>query len=100
MEVNELQDRIVKYAQLWEEKQNRPATERFVFIHLVEEIGELAREYVSAEIRPDRFDDGRLNNAIADTLLLLFRLADLRELDVERLALGTIEADMPRLADR
>lgn len=100
MEVRELQERIVEYARLWEQKQNHHPTEQFVLIHLVEEIGELAREYVSEEIRPNRFDKDRLDNAIADILILVFRMAGLRDLDVERLVLDTMETDSARLGDR
>lgn len=97
MEVKELQAKIIAYVREWEKFQKHVPSEEFIVLHLVEEVGELAHEYVSEKIRPTQFSEDKLNNAIADILFQVIALAEKRELDVEKLLLQTMEEDTPRM---
>jgi len=63
----------------------------------VEEVGELAREYVNKESRKEKFSEKELNNAIGDTVMQLIKLASLRGLDIENLVLEIIDEEQDAL---
>ena len=83
----------------WDIKRKVKPSEQATFTHLVEEIGELACEYVNKESRKDKFSDEKLNNAIGDALMQLVKLAHLRNIDVENLILKIIEDEQPLLKE-
>ncbi len=97
MEVKAFQGKIVAFADAWDRKRGVAAEEQVTFTHLVEEIGELAREYVSKETRKDRYSEAELENAIGDALMQLVRLADIRGLDIETVVGKIIEDETPML---
>ena len=78
MEVKNFQNEIFNFVLAWDNKRNVTPSEQVTFVHLVEEVGELAREYVNKESRKDKFSDDELNNAIGDALMQLIKLAQLR----------------------
>ena len=63
----------------------------------MEEVGELAREYVNKESRKEKFSEKELNNAIGDTVMQLIKLASLRGLDIENLVLEIIDEEQDAL---
>jgi NTP pyrophosphatase (non-canonical NTP hydrolase) len=97
MEVKKLQKKIEK----WGEELNRLKKKRQnpekVFIHLVEEVGELAREFVNKEIRPEKYSEEKLFDAIADILIMAFFLASLYKVNVEELLMKTLKEGKKRL---
>jgi NTP pyrophosphatase (non-canonical NTP hydrolase) len=97
MEVKELQKKIEEF---WEEvnklKKKKRTTE-MVFIHLVEEVGELAREFVNKKERPGKYSEEKLFDAIADILIMAFFLASLYKLNVEELLVKTLKEGKKRL---
>lgn len=97
MEVKNFQNEIFNFALAWDNKQNITPSEQATLIHLVEEVGELAREYVNKESRKDKFSDDELNNAIGDALIQLIKLAQLRNVDIENLILKIIEDEQQLL---
>jgi NTP pyrophosphatase (non-canonical NTP hydrolase) len=97
MEVKELQKKI---EELWKEVdrlKKKKRTPEMVFTHLVEEVGELAREFVNKEIRPEKYSEEKLFDAIADILIMAFFLASLYKLDVEKLLVRTLREGKRRL---
>jgi NTP pyrophosphatase (non-canonical NTP hydrolase) len=100
MEVKELQKKIEKF---WEEVdrlirlKKKKRTPEMVFIHLVEEVGELAREFVNKKERRGEYSEEKLFDAIADILIMAFFLASLYKLDVEKLLLKTLKESKKRL---
>lgn len=56
MEVKEFQKMIADFSKKWQKKRHYKPDEHFTLIHLVEEVGELAEQYVSQRIRKDKFD--------------------------------------------
>ena len=99
MEVKNFQNEIFKFVTAWDKKRHTEPNENLTFTHLVEEIGELAREYVNMQSRKDKFNDDELNNAIGDALMQLVKLAHLRNLDIENLILKIIEDEKNLLKD-
>lgn len=97
MEVNKFQKEIIEFMALWEKKLGVPYSEQKTFNHLVEEVGELAREFVNRDLRPDKFSDKELDNAIGDTLIHLVVLAELRGIKIEKLILEIMEEDKKRI---
>ncbi len=97
MEVKEFQRKIVEFADKWDRKRNVIPNTHSNFIHLVEEIGELAHEYVSEEKRKDKFSKEKLENAIGDILLQTVELAHLHGMDIEELVLKIINDEEQRV---
>jgi NTP pyrophosphatase (non-canonical NTP hydrolase) len=97
MEVKELQRKIEEFWEEVDRLKKKKRTPEMVFIHLVEEVGELAREFVNKEIRPEKYSEEKLFDAIADILIMAFFLASLYKLDVEKLLLKTLKEGEKRL---
>lgn len=97
MEIKEFQKKIIEYVRKWDEKRGKISDEKTTFAHLVEEVGELARQYVNKEIRKDQYDEKEIEDAIFDILVQLIRLADLRNIDMEKLVLDSMKENEKRL---
>jgi NTP pyrophosphatase (non-canonical NTP hydrolase) len=97
MEIKNFQNKISEFVLAWDKKRNAQPSEQLTFNHIVEEIGELAREYVSQESRKDKFKKEELDNAIGDSLMQLVTLASLRGLDIENLILDIIKNEQSSL---
>lgn len=97
MEVKNFQNKISEFVYAWDKKRNVQPNEQLIFNHIVEEVGELAREYVNQESRKDKFKKEELDNAIGDSLMQLIALASLRGLDIENLILEIINKEQKAL---
>lgn len=98
MKVEELKNKIVKFVSAWGTKRGVKFDEQSVFNHIVEEVGELAREYVNKFERKDKFNEEEFNNAILDSIMQLVYLAHLRNLDLEKSILKVIADEQKRLS--
>ncbi|MBT3408752.1 hypothetical protein HOK68_00315 [Candidatus Woesearchaeota archaeon] len=98
MEVNEFQEKIVTFCKEWEKYRNIKHTDQNTFNHLVEEVGELASQFVNRDKGRKEFNANKFDNAIADIFIHLVCLADLRNLNIEKLLNETIEKDSKRLS--
>ncbi len=58
-------------------------TEEEVFIHLMEEIGEVARQLTNKKLRKDRFDHKNLGEEISDSIVFLTYLASLYKINLD-----------------
>lgn len=99
MEVKEFQDKILELVSKWDRKRKVMPNEQEAFIHLVEEVGELARQYVNLQQRKDQYNENEIEDAIGDILVMLVKLAHLRGLDIEELILKNIEEQEKRLKE-
>jgi len=99
MEVKDFQNKIIEFGATWDKKRKVQPNEQLTLNHLVEEIGELAREYVSRESRPDKFSKKGLENAIGDALMQLVKLASLRNLNIEDVVLEIIRDEQELLRE-
>ena len=93
METKKFQNKIIEFLAKWDEKRNDIPTKEKTFTHLIEEIGELARQYVNQETRKERYDEKEVENAIGDIFIQLTRLAHLHGLDVEETVLKIIKEE-------
>ena len=93
MEVQQLQKRIIEFLNKWDEKRGVQPSEEQTVMHLTEEIGELASQYVSKFSRPRRYNEKELENAIGDILIQLIKLAHLRGLDIEKVVTDIFEEE-------
>ncbi len=96
MEVDELQAEVAAFNAAWHRKRGFEPTEQTCFNHLVEEVGELAHQFVNRDTGRAAVDDAKIDNAVADILIHLLNLAELRGLDIEQLLVETMDADDPR----
>ena len=99
MEVKDFQNKIVEFMAAWDKKRKVVPNEQVTFIHLVEEVGELAREYVNKEKRKEDYSEEELTNAIGDIFMQLVKLANLRGLDIEKVILQIIEEEQELLKE-
>ncbi len=97
MTVKELQDLVLEFVAKWDKKRGTVPNEKSNFIHLIEEVGELARQYVNEEKRKDQYDSKEIDNAIADIFMQIVSLAKIRGLDLEELVVNTIKAEAHRV---
>ena len=99
MEVEEFQQKIVEFMKKWEKYSGYLNSEQGTFNHIVEEVGELARQFVNRDARKDKFSDKELDDAIGDILFHTFELAHLRGIKVEKLMNDIIEEGLKRLLE-
>lgn len=99
MEVEDFHNKIVEFVSDWDKKRKTKPSEQLTFAHIVEEIGELAREYVNEQSRKDKFSKEELDNAVGDTFMQIVKLAHLRGLNVEDLVLKIIEEEQKLLKE-
>lgn len=100
MEVKDFQNKITEFVSAWDKKRNTKPNEQLTFNHIVEEVGELAREYVNQQSRQSRFNEKELDNAIGDAFMQLVELAHLRGLDIEKIVLKIIKDEQKLLNDK
>lgn len=95
MEVKELQKKVTEFNKAWHKKRGHSPTEQASFNHLVEEVGELARQFVNRDTGREKFDPDEVENAIGDILIHLIDLATQRGLDIEKVIQKILKEDQP-----
>jgi len=65
------------------DKRKDKHTQEEIFIHLIEEIGEIARQLTNKRIRKEKFDHKNLGEEISDSILFLTYLASLYKINLE-----------------
>lgn len=93
MEVKDFQRLLAKHARKWDKKRGGTPAKEESFIHLVEEVGELATQYFSEKRRPDKYSSAEVENALADILLQVVRLAEYHNLDLEEIVKKMIKEE-------
>jgi NTP pyrophosphatase (non-canonical NTP hydrolase) len=93
METKELQSKIIEFLNKWDKKRNSISDKQKTFNHLIEEVGELAREYVNKETGRDKYREEEVENAIGDIFIQLVKLADLYALNVEKTIVKIMEEE-------
>jgi NTP pyrophosphatase (non-canonical NTP hydrolase) len=93
MTVKEFQKDIIKFLAKWDKKRKNKPTAQKTFVHLVEEIGELARQYVNKDTGRRAYDEKEVEDAIGDILIQLVMLAELHGLDIEKTVLKIMERE-------
>ena len=83
METIELQKRIMDLIYKMDEKYNCTHDSESTFNHIIEEIGELAKELNKPKIRNEQIIKQELSNEIADVIILLIHLATINDINIE-----------------
>jgi len=84
MDIKEIEKRIVDFAKKRAAAKNFDLTPELSYIHLTEELGEVARQLSNEKMRPDLFDKENLKEEIVDVILESIILANLCELDLDK----------------
>ena len=82
MKIEETQDKIMKIAEKISKDTNCELDAEISFMHITEEVGEIAREFVNKKIRPEKFDIENLKEEVCDVILDSFVLAKLLNMDL------------------
>lgn len=93
MDVKAFQKVVTEFVLKWDKKRNVTSDEDMAFIHLVEEVGELAMQYTHKKQRPELFQEKEIADALSDILMQVFRLAHLHQLDMEDEVLKIIKEE-------
>ncbi len=83
MEIKELQEKAEEIITALETKKDFNYNKEFVFIHLVEEVGEVARQILNPNIKRDGLNVKKLEEELADIFLLAARLANKYNIDLD-----------------
>ncbi len=76
MEIKELQKRVLEVEKKWAAKKGFEFTEEISIIHLMEEVGEIARQLFNKKARPEYFNKENLKEEVIDVILVSLCLAD------------------------
>ncbi len=93
MNINKFQEEIEDLFDKISKKRGNEHTKEEVFIHLVEEIGEVARQITNEKIRKDKFDHENLGEEISDSILFLIYLASQYGIDLS----NSLKKDIEKL---
>jgi NTP pyrophosphatase (non-canonical NTP hydrolase) len=84
MDIKEIEKRIMDFAKKRASAKNFDLTPELSYIHLTEELGEVARQLSNKKIRPDLFDEANLKEEIVDVILEAIILANICEADLDK----------------
>ncbi len=82
MEIKEIEARIVDFAKKRASTKGFDLNSELSFIHLTEELGEVARQLSNKKMRPDLFDENNLKEEIVDVILETIILANICKVDL------------------
>ena len=77
MDINELQALAVEFSRKRADKKGFKLTPELSYIHLTEEVGEIARQLFNKESRPELYDKENLKEEVIDVILVGMILSDL-----------------------
>lgn len=90
MDAKEIQNKVDEIINKIDTKLNVNHDANHTIIHLIEEIGELARQINNKNIRNIEQDKANIEEELADVLILTMRLANIYNVDTESAIIGKI----------
>ncbi|MFH1801829.1 MAG: MazG nucleotide pyrophosphohydrolase domain-containing protein [archaeon] len=85
MDIKEFQEKALDACEGIHQLPNRKKhTKQSAVIHLMEEVGEIAKQVTNEYHRPEKFDDKNLGEELADVMLFVATLARLYEVDLSK----------------
>ncbi len=84
MDIKEIEKQIVEFAKKRASAKKFDLTLELSYIHLTEELGEVARQLSNKIIRPDLFDENNLREEIVDVIIEAIILANLCKVDLDK----------------
>jgi NTP pyrophosphatase (non-canonical NTP hydrolase) len=91
METSQLQNEANNIIEIIDKKLNVNHNEENTIIHLLEELGEVARQVTNKNIRKIARDEKNLEEEIADVQLFIMRLATINNVDIENAIMSKIK---------
>jgi NTP pyrophosphatase (non-canonical NTP hydrolase) len=82
MEIKEAQENIFEFAKKRAAAKGFDLTSELSYIHLTEELGEVARQLSNKKMRPEKYDEANLREEIVDVILEALILAKTCDVDV------------------
>ncbi len=83
MDIKQMQNKSVDLIRRIDEKKNGDHRTEAIFAHMIEEIGEIARELYNEKSGRDKLNKENLSGEIADVCLLLCQLARNFDIDLQ-----------------
>ena len=74
----------MKIAEKISKNTNQELEAEISFMHMTEEVGEIAREFVNQKIRPEKFDKENMKEEVCDVILDSLVLAKLLDMDISK----------------
>jgi NTP pyrophosphatase (non-canonical NTP hydrolase) len=84
MEIKSIQKRIMDFTKQRTAKKGFELTTELSYIHLTEELGEVARQISNKKMRPELYDESNLKEEIADVMLESMLLANTVGMDLDK----------------
>ena len=85
MDIRQFQKEILEvFSEMDKMPNRRKHTKQSALIHLMEEIGEIARQVTNEYHRPEKFDKENLGTELADTLMFIVVLAQFYDIDLSK----------------
>lgn len=85
MTINEFQKQVLdSFGEMASLPQRTAHTKQSAFIHLTEEVGEIARQITNEYHRREKFDRDNLAQELSDSMMYLVLLAKMYEVDIEK----------------
>ena len=91
MEIKEIQNKCNEIVELIDKKVNMNHDANNTILHLVEELGELCSQVKNKNIRNITPNEENFKEELADVFILLGRLANLYNIDIEKEIIAKIE---------
>lgn len=91
MEIKELQKQAEEIVNKIDNKLEFTHDNKNTILHLTEELGEISRQILNPELKRQKADIGNLKEEIADVILLLCKLANNNNIDIEESVKNKIE---------
>jgi len=100
MDIQSFQEQILQvFSEMDKMPNRREHTKQSALIHLMEEMGEIARQVTSEFHRPEKFNKENLGTELADCLMFIAVLADLYDVDLPKEMQGSILRVKQKIAE-
>ena len=100
MDIRQFQKEILEvFSEMDKLPNRREHTKQSALIHLMEEVGEIARQVTNEYHRPEKFDKGNLGTELADALMFIVVLAQLYDVDISAEMQQTISRVKKKIAE-
>jgi NTP pyrophosphatase (non-canonical NTP hydrolase) len=101
MDIAEYQTKLLElFSEIDKLPNKKEHTKQSATVHLMEEIGEIARQVTSEYHRPEKFDKNNLGEELADVIMFIVVLAKLYEIDISnelKDSLGRLDEKIKKL---
>ena len=85
MEIKDFQKQVIRTFGEMDKMPNRTKhSKQSAVIHLVKEIGEIARQITNEHHRPEKFNKENLSEELADAMMFIVLLADYYNIDISQ----------------